>query len=239
MKLDLLKKALAASRSGTPAALATNLKNGLQTLLQSIVLEGNLKLDESALGAVRAALSADRSLTIETADGAVFVEVFNPKLRLFIVGAVHIAQPLARIAALAGYLVTIIDPRTAFASAERFPGIELTNEWPDEALSRLQPDRRSAVVTLTHDPKLDDPALGVALKSAAFYIGALGSKKTHAARLQRLAEQGFKDADFARINGPVGLDIGAVSPAEIAVSILAQVTQTLRADRLKRKPQAA
>jgi xanthine dehydrogenase accessory factor len=140
---------------------------------------------------------------------------------------------------LAGYTVTVIDPRTSFASAERFPGVELSTEWPDEALAKLKPDRRTAIVTLTHDPKLDDPALAAALKSPAFYIGALGSRKTHAARLQRLGELGFKDSDFARIHGPVGLDIGAVSPAEIAISALAQITSVLRADRIKIGSKAA
>jgi len=235
MKLGLLQQAIEAARSGKPAALATNLKTGQQALVLGSGVEGDLKPDAALLDAVKRALADDRSATIETAEGSVFIEVFNPKLRLFIIGAVHIAQPLAQMAALAGYLVTVIDPRSAFASGERFPGVTLSTEWPDEALQRLKPDRRSAVVTLTHDPKLDDPALAAALRSEAFYIGALGSKKTHAARLARLGELGFKDRDFARIHGPVGLDIGAVSPAEIAVSALAQITQVLRADRLKDK----
>jgi xanthine dehydrogenase accessory factor len=132
----------------------------------------------------------------------------------------------------------VIDPRTAFATDARFPEIELSTEWPDEALQRLRPDKRSAVITLTHDPKLDDPALVEALKSQAFYIGALGSRKTHANRLRRLGELGFKDSDFARIHGPVGLNIGAISPAEIAVAILGQVTAVLRADRLKERDAA-
>jgi xanthine dehydrogenase accessory factor len=235
MKLGLLQKAIEASRAGKPAALATNLRSGLQVLIQDSDFEGNLKLDASGLAAVKRALADDRSASIESPDGVVFIEVFNPKLRLVIVGAVHIAQPLAQMAALAGYQVAVIDPRSAFASGERFPGVSLSTEWPDEALQRLKPDRRSAIVTLTHDPKLDDPALAAALRSVAFYIGALGSRKTHAARLARLGELGFKDTDFARIHGPLGLDIGAVSPAEIAVSALAQITQVLRADRLKEK----
>lgn len=239
MKLALLKRAIELSRSGKPAALATNLQNGLQSLVQDTDLEGNLKLDAVGFAAVKKSLAEDRSVTIETPEGKVFIEVFNPSLRLAVVGAVHIAQPLARIAALAGYTVTVIDPRTSFASAERFPGVELSTEWPDEALAKLKPDRRTAIVTLTHDPKLDDPALAAALKSPAFYIGALGSRKTHAARLQRLGELGFKDSDFARIHGPVGLDIGAVSPAEIAISALAQITSVLRADRIKIGSKAA
>jgi xanthine dehydrogenase accessory factor len=239
MKLALLKHAIELSRSGKPAALATNLQNGLQSLVQDTDLEGNLKLDAVGFAAVKKSLAEDRSATIETPEGKVFIEVFNPSLRLAVIGAVHIAQPLARIAALAGYTVTVIDPRTSFASAERFPGVELSTEWPDEALAKLKPDRRTAIVTLTHDPKLDDPALAAALKSPAFYIGALGSRKTHAARLQRLGELGFKDSDFARIHGPVGLDIGAVSPAEIAISALAQITSVLRADRIKIGSKAA
>jgi xanthine dehydrogenase accessory factor len=230
MKLAFLEKALAASRAGRPAVLATNLKSGLQTFIEATETSGDLTLDASALAAIRTAVTEDRSATIDTPEGPVFIEVFNPRLRCFIVGAVHIAQPLARMAALTGYLVTVIDPRTAFASDERFPDVTLTTDWPDEALDRLKPNRRTAIVTLTHDPKLDDPALGVALRSDAFYIGALGSKKTHAARCKRLAAQGFSEAELARIHGPIGLDIGAVSPAEIAIAIMAEITQVLRSE---------
>jgi len=238
MKLAYLERALAASRAGTPAAIATNLTSGLQCLFEGTEITGNLYLDDSIKNGVRKALAEDRSTTIETPLGAVFIEVFNPPLRCFIVGAVHIAQPLARMAAECGYRVTVVDPRTAFATDARFPEIELSTEWPDQALRRLKPDKRSAVITLTHDPKLDDPALIEALRSQAFYIGALGSRKTHASRLRRLAEAGFGDADFARIHGPVGLNIGAISPAEIAVAILGQVTTVLRADRLKERDAA-
>ena len=129
---------------------------------------------------------------------------------------------------MAGYGVSVIDPRRAFATDERFPGIDMRGDWPDEAMAALKPDRRTAVVTLTHDPKLDDPALQAALRSPAFYIGALGSKRTHAARLQRLAAVGFTEADFARIHGPVGLSIGALSPAELAISVLGQITAVRR-----------
>jgi xanthine dehydrogenase accessory factor len=238
MKLALLDKALAASREGRAAALATHLETGRQSYIEGGSATGDLALDEAALGHVRRALADDRSTTFETAEGTVFVEVFNPRLRCVIVGAVHIAQPLARMAAIAGYLVTVVDPRTAFATDERFPDIRLSTEWPDEALARLKPNRRTAVVTLTHDPKLDDPGLAVALRSDAFYIGALGSKRTHAARCKRLAEEGFGEAELARIHGPVGLNIGAISPAEIAVSILAQMTTVLHAERLKEREPA-
>ena len=154
--------------------------------------------------------------------------MFNPPLDLAIIGAVHIAQPLARMAALADYAVRIIDPRTAFATEERFPDVALSHEWPDEALALKPLTARSAIVALTHDPKLDDPALTVALRSPAFYIGALGSRQTHARRLERLKEAGFSDADLARIHGPIGLKIGARSPAEIAVSVLGEMTAILR-----------
>jgi xanthine dehydrogenase accessory factor len=230
MKLGLLQKALAASREGRAAVLATNLKSGLQSFIEGSEIIGDLRLDHSVLSAIRKAVTEDRSTTIDTADGAIFIEVFNPRLRCIIIGAVHIAQPLARMAALTGYLVTVVDPRTAFASDERFPDVRLSTEWPDEALATLKPSRRTAIVTLTHDPKLDDPALAAALRSDAFYIGALGSKKTHAARLKRLTGMGFGEAELKRIHGPVGLEIGAVSPAEIAVAIMAQITQVLRAE---------
>jgi xanthine dehydrogenase accessory factor len=230
MKLALLEKALAVSRAGRPAVLATHLKSGRQSLLEASEILGDLSFDAAALAAIRKAATEDRSTTIDTADGPVFVEVFNPRLRCIIVGAVHIAQPLARMASIAGYLVTVVDPRTAFASDARFPDILLSTEWPDEALATLEPNRRTAIITLTHDPKLDDPALAAALRSDAFYIGALGSKKTHAARLKRLQALGFGEADLRRIHGPVGLDINAISPAEIAVSILGQMTQVLRAE---------
>ena len=238
MKRTLLARALAVSRAGRPAALVTHLKSGQHAILEEDDVEGELHLDATALGAVRVAIRDDRSTTIEAADGRLFVEVFNPALRLIVVGAVHAAQPLARMAAIAGYAVTIVDPRSAFATEERFPGVALSTDWPEDAMPRLKPDRRTAIVTLTHDPKIDDPALTVALKSDAFYVGALGSKRTHAGRSQRLKEAGFSDADIARIHGPVGLSIGALTPAEIAISILAQITQVLRADRIKERAAA-
>jgi xanthine dehydrogenase accessory factor len=230
MKLALLQKALEASRAGRAAVLATHLKSGHQAFMEGADITGNLSLDATALAAIRKAQATDRSTTIDTADGPIFIEVFNPRLRCIIVGAVHIAQPLARMASLAGYVVTVVDPRTAFASDARFPDVGLLTDWPDEALEKLKPNRRTAIVTLTHDPKLDDPALAAAVRSDAFYVGALGSKKTHAARLKRLMAQGLGEAELQRIHGPVGLDIGAISPAEIAVAILAQMTQVLRAE---------
>jgi len=231
MKLELLKRALAASREGKSAALLTAIRSGRQSFFENGAAAGDVPFDDALREGVRRALAEDKNQMVESGEGPVFVEVFNPRLRCIIVGAVHIAQPLARMAALAGYVVTVVDPRTAFATDERFPGIEVSTDWPDEALEKLKPNRRTAVVTLTHDPKLDDPALAVALKSDAFYIGSLGSKRTHAARLKRLSELGFGEKDFARIHGPVGLDLGAVSPSEIAVSIIAQIVLTLRGER--------
>jgi xanthine dehydrogenase accessory factor len=157
-----------------------------------------------------------------------FIAIHNPPLRLIVVGAVHIAQPLLPMARLAGYDPVLIDPRAAFGSAARFPGETILDDWPDEALERLAPDARTAIVTLTHDPKLDDPAIRFALRAPVFYLGCLGSSRTHAKRVDRLRADGFTEDEIARIHAPVGLDIGARSPAEIAVSVLAQITQRLR-----------
>lgn len=189
---------------------------------------GGAVLSDEVAKAIEDALRRDASGTVETAGGPTFLQVFNPPLRLVVVGAVHIAQSLAPMAALAGYAVTVVDPRRAFASDARFPDVALVNDWPDEALEKLGPDRRTAVVTLTHDPKIDDPGLDAALRSEAFYVAALGSRRTHAGRVARLKELGHDDAAIARIHGPAGLDIGAVSPAEIAISVLAQMTAVLR-----------
>ena len=170
----------------------------------------------------------DQSTTVEIEGREWFLTVLNPPLDMAIVGAVHIAQPLCEVAKLAGYNVRIIDPRTHFASEERFPGTTLVHEWPDEALSKAPLGSRSALVALTHDPKLDDPALAAALRSPAFYVGALGSKKTHARRVERLKEAGFSDEELKRLRAPVGLAIGARSPAEIAISVIAEITRDLR-----------
>jgi xanthine dehydrogenase accessory factor len=228
MKRDVLIAALEARRSGTASALLRDLKSGKQAFVTKAEISGDLPVDPSLKQAVLKAISEDESGRLPEPDTDVFVQVFNPPLRLIVIGAVHIAQALAPMAALAGYAVTVIDPRRAFATDQRFPGVTLLNEWPDEGLEALKPDRRTAVVTLTHDPKLDDAALGVALKSQCFYVGSLGSRKTHQARLIRLKRAGFSDAELERIHGPVGLSIGALTPAEIAVSILGQITQVRR-----------
>ena len=228
MKGRVLDAVIAAGHETRSIALATDLATGRQALVDDAAAEGDLTLNAAALAEVRDALLIDRNMTLETSEGRIFVEVFSPPRRCFVVGAVHIAQPLVQMLRLADYGVTVIDPRGSFATEARFPGVDLTQEWPDEALERLRPDHRSAVVTLTHDPKLDDPALAVALRSDCFYIGALGSRRTHAARCSRLTELGLSDSDLKRINGPIGLAIGAVSPAEVAISIVAQMTQILR-----------
>ncbi|MBM3628263.1 MAG: xanthine dehydrogenase [Alphaproteobacteria bacterium] len=220
--------------AATPVALLTNLRSGSQLLVTAGGSEGELCLDVDMVAAAQEALKSDESTSFETPAGKVFVHVFAPPPRLVVVGAVHIAEPLARMGALSGYGVTIVDPRRAFAASQRFDGIAVSGDWPDEAMEKLRPDMRTAVVTLTHDPKLDDPALDVALKSPAFYIGALGSRKTHAARLQRLSALGHGEAALARIHGPVGLDIGALSPAEIALSIMGQVTAVRRGGGTRR-----
>ena len=219
---------MAARAAGRPVALATNLRSGQQLLIFANETKGDLCLDIDIVMAAGEALKTDQNITLNTPAGQVFIHVHNPAPRLFLVGAVHIAQPLAKMGQLSGYGVTIIDPRRGFAGGGRFDGMDVTGEWPDEALARLKPDARTAIVTLTHDPKLDDPALDSALRSPAFYVGALGSKKTHAARLERLRAKGFPDGELARIHGPVGLSIGAVSPAEIAISVMAQITQIRR-----------
>ena len=228
MKGRILDAVLAARRESRSIALATDLASGRQLLVGDARAEGDLELEAAVVDQVRTALRGDRNTTLETPAGKIFVEVFSPPRRCFVIGAVHIAQPLVQMLKLADYGVTVIDPRGSFATEARFPDVELTQEWPDEALERLRPDHRSAVVTLTHDPKLDDPALAVALRSDCFYIGALGSRRTHAARCSRLTEMGFSETELARIHGPIGLAIGAVSPAEVAISILAQMTQILR-----------
>jgi xanthine dehydrogenase accessory factor len=206
-----------------PLATVTNLSDGNRGFVTPSEISGDLSLDDDIIAKARLALRDDRSAVHDSGDGELFVHVHNPPLRMFVVGAVHIAQVLVPMASLAGFNVTVADPRGSFATEDRFPGTTLTEEWPDDALNEFGPDARSAVVTLTHDPKLDDPALEVALKSEAFYIGSLGSRRTHAARLERLAEAGFSEQDTARINAPIGLDLGSASPAEIAVSVLAEI----------------
>ena len=239
MKNAILERLLKDRAAKQAVVLVTELQSGAQVLVYRREVFGDLTLDGGALVRIRESLEADESGTLELGGKRLFLQVQNPPLRLIIIGAVHIAQTLAPMAALAGYTVAIVDPRRAFATDARFPDVKLIGEWPDEAMATMKLDRRTAVVTLTHDPKLDDPALQTALKADVFYVGALGSRKTHAARLGRLKAAGFSDADCARIHGPVGLDIGALSPAEIAVSILAQITAVLRGTADGRREKAA
>jgi len=228
MKSSYIDAVIAANAESRTVALATDLKSGAQLFLDGEQTEGDLALDEMSLGAVREALRANRNISLDTPQGRVFVQVFSPPRRCFVIGAVHVAQPLVPMLIATDYKPIVIDPRGAWATEARFPGVELSSEWPDEALERLKPDRASAIVTLTHDPKIDDPALIAALRSEAFYIGALGSRRTHAKRLERLAAEGFGENELSRIHGPVGLNIGGVSHAEVAVSIIAEMTQVLR-----------
>jgi xanthine dehydrogenase accessory factor len=222
VRREVLEAITHARREKRAAVLFTELATG----------EGQLwtprdpPLEGARAEAARTALATDDAFSIE--DGAVFVQPFNPPLRLVLVGAVHITEALTVFARVAGYDVTIIDPREAFARRDLFPGAKVIAEWPDEVMEGMQLDHRTAVITITHDPKIDDPALEAALKSPAFYIGALGSSKTHASRLARLKARGFGDAELQRIHGPVGLKIGGRTPAEVALSALAEVTLWLR-----------
>ena len=226
MRNSLLQQISACRRANRPCVLIRNLDSH-----DSFVLEPGLHVDEGEAELhelAMQALAADQCFQRNLYGQDYFIQPFNTALRLIIIGAVHIGQYLANNALSCGYNVIVVDPREAFASEARFPGVTLNTDWPDFALETLSPDTRTALVTLTHDPKLDDPALQAALRSDAFYIGALGSRKTQAARVKRLQEAGFGEAEIARLKAPVGLDIGARSPAEIAVSIMAEITATLR-----------
>jgi xanthine dehydrogenase accessory factor len=213
---DALQKARAERRA---VAVVTRIDSGEQRMISRTGAEG-----DALAGILDEAFRFDQS----GVHGDEFVHVHNPPLRLVIIGAVHIAQGVIPMALQAGYDITVIDPRGAFATGERFPGIALHAEWPDEILPKVGLDARTAFLALTHDPKIDDPALAMALKSEVFYVGALGSKKTQASRIDRLKALGFDDAQLARIHGPIGLAIGAKGAAEIAISIMAEMTKTLR-----------
>jgi xanthine dehydrogenase accessory factor len=227
--LAALQEARAKRRAVT---LATRLSDAAEALVYLDAAGGTLAGDAAILAAARRAMVVGRSETVEIGDEKVFLNVYVPPPRLIIVGAVHIAQSLAPMATMLEFDVTVIDPRGAWATANRFPGVKVIQDWADEAFQAMGLDVSTAVVTLTHDPKLDDPALEAALKSDVFYIGALGSRRTHAKREERLVEAGITEEQFARVHGPVGLNIGAKSPAEIAVSILGQIIE-VRARRLE------
>jgi xanthine dehydrogenase accessory factor len=223
---ELVGRVLASLAAKRPLVLASDIASGRTRAVDPLAPEAGQ--DAALVSAARDAAARDESRVVEAPGGRVFLRVFNPPVRVVIVGAVQIAQALAPMARLAGFDVVVVDPRPAFATRERFPDTSLVGEWPDVALGRAGLDRRTAVVTLTHDPKLDDPALAAALRSEAFYVGCLGSRKTQAARRERLAEAGVTEGQMARMHGPVGLDIGATSPGEIAVSILADLVASLR-----------
>ncbi|SDZ26535.1 xanthine dehydrogenase accessory factor [Jannaschia faecimaris] len=210
--IDLLDDLVARRARSEAVGQAVNVRSGAVHLLDEAALTDRLREDRSGF----------------EPDGETFVTLHAPPLRLAVVGGVHIAQALVPMARIAGYDVTVIDPREAFAAPDRFPDTKLVHDWPDAAMAAFRPDARTAVVLLTHDPKLDDPALTVALNSAAFYVGALGSSRTHAKRVARMAEAGLSQATIARIDAPIGLDIGSKTPGEIAVSVLAAMTQALR-----------
>lgn len=223
MKLDLLRELNAERAARRAVVLVTDVESGAQRLVKAAEAARD-PLHE----AIDKHLRSGKSGMASTPQGRFFLTVHVPSPQLVITGAVHISQTLAPIGQLLGYDVTIVDPRTAFASIERFPDVKVIAEWPDVALPPLNVDRYTAFVALTHDPKIDDPALIHALSRDCFYIGALGSRKTHAKRIERLRRAGLTDADLARIHAPIGLAIGAVSPAEIAVAIMAEITATLR-----------
>ncbi len=225
MKAAVLRRVVEAQRAGRDVLLATCLTDGVQELIEAGEASRLPMLDGALIAEV---LRVGESRTLETPQGTVFLRPYIRAPRIIVVGAVHIAQALVAIATLAGFRVTVLDPREGFATAERFPGAALLRRWPDEAMTTLRPDRRTAVVALTHDPKIDDPALVAALESDAFYVGALGSRKTQGARRERLGALGFTDADLDRIHGPIGLPIGARTPEEIAVAVLAEVIGALR-----------
>ena len=219
MKRDVLNALLAAKRERRAVALITTLESGAQRLVRKVdragdplgaILEEAFRFDQSGL------------------HGSEFVHIHNPPLRLMIIGAVHIAQAVIPMAVQTGYDVSVVDPRGAFATGARFPDIALHTEWPEEVLPRLGLDARTALLALTHDPKIDDPALALALRSDCFYIGALGSKKTQASRVERLLKAGISEASIGRIHGPIGLAIGAKGAAEISISIMAEMTRALR-----------
>lgn len=227
MQASLFEKAIALRAENRPVVRIVHLDSGHDWLLTEDGIEGMTGLPPEVADAAVDARKHDRSHGMEAGGERYFLHVYNPPRRLIIVGAVHITQPLVAVASAAGYAVTVIDPRGAFATAERFPGVDLNEDWPDEAMEALAPDHRTAVVTLTHDPKLDDPALHVALRSGAFYIGSLGSRKTHASRVERLTEAGFTAEEIAKIHAPIGLHLGGRAPGEIAIAIMAQITQVL------------
>jgi xanthine dehydrogenase accessory factor len=223
MKGAVIQQLLEARRARVPIALVSELESGAQRPVRFEEAEGDELAD-----ALRRGFRFDESRVVTAEEKEYFIAIHNPPLTLIVVGAVHIAQALIPIVRSLNYDVVVIDPRGAFATAERFPDVTVRAEWPDEALSQITLDMRTAMVLLTHDPKIDDPALLAALRSQCFYIGALGSKRTHAQRLERFKAKGLTEDQLARIHAPIGLEIGARGAAEIAVAIAAELTKVLR-----------
>lgn len=230
MNADTLRLVLEARAQARGVVVITHLPTGTEVVLEGDELRGADPEGRSwPLEAARDALRTDRAGVVQGPSGEeYFLRPHNPPIRVLIVGAAHAAQALVELVQALGFRPVVVDPRQAFATPERFPGVAIMDAWPDEAIPRLAPDHRTAVVTLSHDPKVDDPALLAALATPAFYIAALGSRRTHEKRLLRLAEAGATSSDLARIQGPAGLDIGARSPQEIALSIAAQMVASLR-----------
>ncbi|MFO1167075.1 MAG: XdhC family protein [Rhodoblastus sp.] len=234
MKLDILKRLNEERCARRAAVLVTDLADGAQRL----VCAADIAADPLA-DALDKQLRMGKSASVEVEGRNYFLTVQAPPARLLVIGAVHISQALAEMARLVDFDVTIVDPRTAFASPERFPNVRVIAEWPDKVLPEIGVDAYTGIVALTHDPKIDDPALNLALAANCFYIGALGSKKTHAKRVERLTAAGFTPEQIGRIHAPIGLDIGAVNPAEIAVSILAEIVLSLRKKPLRSEKEKA
>ncbi|MDE2362827.1 MAG: XdhC family protein [Hyphomicrobiales bacterium] len=228
MKLDLLAALNEERRARRAAVLVTDLGAGAQRLVK-----GDAIADDPLADMLDRQLRMGKSGSVEHDGKSYFLTVQAPPARLVVIGAVHVSQALAEMARMVDFDVTIVDPRTAFATPERFPNVRVVAEWPDKALASFGLDRYTALAALTHDPKIDDPALDLALKAECFYIGALGSRKTHAKRIERLTAAGFGQDALSRIHAPIGLDIGAVSPAEIAVSVLGEIVLSLRKKPLR------
>jgi len=233
MRLELLKTLNEERAARRAAVLITDTQSGEQRLVKGGEIAGD-PLAEQLDGALR----MGKSRSVEVDGRCYFLTVQVPPVRILCIGAVHISQALAPMAKLADFDLTIVDPRTAFATPERFPDVHLIAEWPQDVLPELRIDRYTGVCLLTHDPKIDDPALIAALRADCFYIGALGSRKTHAKRVERMMAEGFSQEDLSRIHAPIGLDIGSVSPAEIAVSVLGEIIAALRKKPLRAEPKA-
>jgi len=234
MKLDILKSLNEERRARRAAVLVTDLSSGAQRLVKAAAIAADPMAE-----AIDKQLRMGKSASVDIEGKTYFLTVQAPPARLVVIGAVHVSQALAEMARLVDFDVTIVDPRTAFASEERFPNVRVIAEWPDKVLPEIGLDPYTGIAALTHDPKIDDPALKLALEASCFYIGALGSKKTHAKRVERLTAAGFSQEQIGRIHAPIGLDIGAVSPAEIAVSVLSEIVLSLRRKPLRSEKEKA